>query len=197
MDSLADKQLMLRVRDGDPGKLGVLFERHHRMLFNFFVRLTGNRTVSEDLVQEVFFRMLKYRHTYRAESSFTSWMYQIARNAQIDHFRKGKQEAHLDEGEDLHREEPVSRNPIPDELLEQQQEIHLLRRALSKLPPEKRELLLLSRFQNLKYQEIAEILACDVGTVKVRVFRTLRELAEIFSRLSHGKASSNGWSRNL
>jgi len=85
---------MLKVRDGDLGKLSFLFERYHRALFNFFLRSTGNRDLSEDLVQEVFLRILKYRHTFRPDSQFSAWMYHVARNAQIDHFRKHK---HADE----------------------------------------------------------------------------------------------------
>lgn len=85
---LSDSVLMQQVRDGDLRKLAVLFERHHRALFHFFLRCTGNRELGEDLVQEVYFRILRYRHTYDPKYSFTAWMYQIARNAQMDHFQK-------------------------------------------------------------------------------------------------------------
>src|SRR5258708_40287137 len=88
---------MLAVRDGDVERMGVLFDRHHRMLFNFFLRVAGNRGLSEDLVQEVFFRMLKYRHTYQGAANFTAWMYQIARNAHLDHTRKRRLEIVPDE----------------------------------------------------------------------------------------------------
>jgi len=184
VDPTVDNQLMQKVREGDTAQLSVLFERHHKLLFNFFLRLTGNRELSEDLVQEVFLRMLKYKHTYRADSQFKAWMYQIARNAHIDSFRRVTQELPWDEGEDNPRGEPISPTPIPDEALQQKQEVTLLRQALAKLPREKREVLVLSRFQNLKYEEIAEILACDVGTVKVRVFRAVKELAGIFFKVS-------------
>jgi RNA polymerase sigma-70 factor, ECF subfamily len=184
VDPTVDNQLMQKVRDGDAAQLSVLFERHHKLLFNFFLRLTGTRELSEDLVQEVFLRMLKYRHTYRADSQFKAWMYRIARNAHIDSFRKVNQEVLFEEGEENPRNEPISQKPIPDQALQQKQEVTLLRQALAKLPREKREVLVLSRFQDLKYEEIAEILACDVGTVKVRVFRAVRELAEIFLRIS-------------
>jgi RNA polymerase sigma-70 factor, ECF subfamily len=87
VSSAADNELMLKVRDGDLGKLSFLFEHYHRALFNFFLRSTGGRDLSEDLVQEVFLRILKYRHTFRPDSQFSAWMYHVARNAQIDHFR--------------------------------------------------------------------------------------------------------------
>src|SRR5579872_1362844 len=83
-----DEQLMLAVRNGDVGQLAVLFDRHHRLLFDFFAKLTGSRAVAEDLVQDVFFRILKYRETFRDESRFKAWMFHIARNARIDYYRK-------------------------------------------------------------------------------------------------------------
>ena len=89
---ISDNQMMEDVKTGKVEKLAVLFEKYHVQLFNFFLRLTGNRGVSEDLVQDVFMRILKYRKTYRGQSKFTVWMYQIARNAHIDHLRKKKGE---------------------------------------------------------------------------------------------------------
>jgi RNA polymerase sigma factor (sigma-70 family) len=185
VNSPADHVVMLKVRDGDVAKLGLLFERYQGVLFNFFLRLTGNRQISEDLVQDVFFRMLKYRHTYLDESDFTTWMYQIARNVRFDYFRKRKREVMLNEEEN----ERVSPGPGQGEKLERDQQVVLLRGALARLPEEKREILLLSRFQNLKYDQIARILCCDVGTVKVRVYRAVRELGEIFFRLSGERVS--------
>src|SRR5689334_18835402 len=88
---------MLEIRDGDIGKLSFLFERHHRALFNFFLRLTSNRELSEDLVQDVFLRILKHRDTYQAKTSFTAWMYQVARSAHIDNLRKRKPESQWNE----------------------------------------------------------------------------------------------------
>ena len=176
---------MLQVRDGEVEKLGVLFERHQRMLFNFFVRLTNDRELSEDLVQEVFFRMLKYRHTFQPENQFRSWMFQIARNAHFDASRKRQREARLNSP--VSGEEMVAPEPTPDQRAGRQQEIRLLQRALARLPLEKREVLLLSRVQDLNYNEVAEILGCDPGTVKVRVHRALKELRDIFRELTGEK----------
>jgi RNA polymerase sigma-70 factor (ECF subfamily) len=75
------------VRDGRVEKLAVLFERHQVVLYNFFLRLTGNRSASEDLVQDVFMRILKYRAGYQGRDRFAVWMFRIARNAHIDHLR--------------------------------------------------------------------------------------------------------------
>ena len=140
LDNESDQMLMISVRDGNMEKLGVLFERHHGQLFNFFLRLTGNRHLSEDLVQEVFVRLLKYRHTYRENRMFTTWMFQIARNARIDYFRKSPHdEVSIDSGARVH----VSPMPIPGEQTEESERMQIMQIALSHLPEDKREVLLL------------------------------------------------------
>ena len=176
---------MGQVRDGDLGSMAVLFERHHRPLFNYFVHMNGNREFSEDLVQDVFVRMLKYRQSYQPEKPFTAWMYQIARNAQNDAMQKRKFEVDLGNAD-------VSMTHGMDEKLKRQQEIELLRRAMARLPVDKRELLVLSRFQNLKYEEIAAILGCEVGAVKVRVYRAVRALGQVFFELSQRRIPAPG-----
>lgn len=185
MSSIADTLLMKQVRDGDVEKLGILFERYHKTLYNLFLRLTSRGDISEDLVQEVFFRMLKYRQTYQGHSKFTTWMYKIAHNACADYFRKYKQVKPLDEKRVAH----ISSDPVPEAELEKQQDIALLRTALTKLPLKKREVLVLSRFHNMKYDEIAELLGCRTGTVKVHVHRAIKHLRKIYTELSGGKAS--------
>ena len=87
---------MLAVRDGDVEKLGLRFEKHNKHLYNFFLRQTGKDRESEDLTQEVFFRMLKYRHTYKNEGNFMVWMFKIAHNARNDYYKKHKQLDNLD-----------------------------------------------------------------------------------------------------
>jgi RNA polymerase sigma factor (sigma-70 family) len=172
-----DHQLMLAVRDGDLDKLGYLFERHHKKLYNFYLRQVADRLTCEDMVQEVFFRMLKYRHTYRGEGKFTTWMYSIAHNVRVDQFRgAGSRQEFTGEIDGL-----VSPQPNPEELTERSSRFATLHRALERLSVEKREVLVLSRFQGLKYEEIAQILGCPVNTVKARVFRAIKDLKAHFS----------------
>ena len=180
MDLSTDHQLMLTVRDGNVQKLGLLFERYHKLLYNFFLKQTGNQQTSEDLVQEVFLRMLKYRHTYRGVGKFTTWMFQIARNAGVDFFRQQSRYEYQNEEID----QLLSNDPDPDQVLEQESDIDILQKALARLSPEKREVLVLSRFQNLRYQEISQILGCKLGTVKARVFRALKDLTKNYFELS-------------
>jgi len=186
-----DEALMAQVRSGDLRKLALLFERHHRPVYNFFRHMTGDSDLSQDLTQDVFFRILRYRHTYEDGRPYAAWMYQIARNAKTDAAQKRKGELRRvnDPNEDEEMPEPVSLRPGIEETLGRRQEIRLLRRALERLPEEKRELLVLSRFQNLKYESIAQILGCDAGAVKVRVYRAVRALGQIYLELSGEKAS--------
>jgi len=183
--SPTDNELMEDVRNGRVEKLAVLFERYQTMLYNFFLRLTGNRAASEDLVQDVFMRVLKYRAGYMGESRFNVWLFQIARNAHVDYLRKRKGELPIDE----QFVETPSHEPLPEAAYEADREAELVRRALDRLPVQKRELLVLFRFQNLKLREIAELLGCQVGTVKAQVHRALKDLGRIYVELQGGKTT--------
>jgi RNA polymerase sigma factor (sigma-70 family) len=174
-----DHETMLAVRDGDLDLLGLLFERHRLKLHRFFMGMTGRPAESEDLVQEVFLRMLRHRHTYRDDSRFNAWMFQIARNARIDAFRRSRFERSIDNAPDI-----ASPDPDPAVCLEKEAESALLRRALSMLPEEKREVIVLSRFEDMEFREIARILGARETTVKVRAHRAVKELGELVRRLA-------------
>ncbi len=178
---------MQKVRDGGLETLGVLYERHRTRLLNFFVRLTGDEHLSEDLVHEVFLRMLKYRHTFADRSRFTGWMYQVARNVHFDCWRKRRNEVPLESAEPDGREVFPSPEPAPDLTVNAHEEAGLLQQALSALPVELREVLVLSRFEHLRYEEMAEVLNCTVGAVKMRMHRGLKELKETFTKIAKAK----------
>jgi RNA polymerase sigma factor (sigma-70 family) len=170
------------VQAGDTAQLALLFERHHLSLFRYLVSLTGNRTLSEDLVQEVFFRVIKYARTYDTSLAFPVWLYGIARNAYFDLHRKHRREAPADPLREI-----SSKDPLAEEVMTRQQDVRFLQEALQALPEEKREVLVLTRFHNLRHDEIARLLECEVGTVKVRVYRALKELREKFCELRGDK----------
>src|SRR3954470_10667730 len=96
-EALTDEELMLRVRNDEVETLSELFERYHVALFNFFYRLTADPPASEDLVQDTFYRILKYRRTYKSGTAFRTWMYQVARNARTDRFNRQRDEVELDD----------------------------------------------------------------------------------------------------
>lgn len=169
---------MAEVSSGQVARLAVLFERYHRALFRYFVSMNGDREQAEDLVQEVFFRMLRYRTSYDPAQSFTGWMYQIARNAGVDQRRKRREVVDIEMFKEL-----VSDSPGPEQRAARGQDLALLHRAMGQLPEDKREILVLSRFQGMKHEDIAQVLGCEVGTVKVRVYRAIRALEQIYFAL--------------
>jgi RNA polymerase sigma factor (sigma-70 family) len=182
MKSVPDEDVMLQVRNGEVEMLGVLFDRYQTPLYNFYSKMTQDGVVSEDLVQEVFLRILRYRQSYRPGTAFRTWMYQIARNTRLDQVRKVRPETTL-------ASEPVAAS-LSDSA-QQQQEAAMLQLALMQLPEDKREILVLSRFQELQYDEIARLLGCEVGAVKVRVHRALQQLREVFLQLEAGTAPTD------
>ncbi len=179
--TLSDHELMLAVRDGELDALGELFERHHGPLYGFLVKFTGQRTAAEDIVQTVFQRMLKYRHTYRDEGNFTAWMYHLARRCAADHFRKSNAAPAATDPADL--QDHADDAPHAGDRAATSDDHALLHTALSRLDRDDREVLLLSRFQELPFAEIAAVLECSVGAAKVRAHRALRELRDTYFQL--------------
>lgn len=174
MDSNSDNALMLKVKEGDLDKLGLLFERYNRRLYRFFYRLTHRRDVSEDLVQGVFERILKYRDSYTDDGAFATWIFQIARNLQIDHYKSSQKNEEL--GEFINWDQLEGNSLEPEEEQQSKAELKLLQKAMDQLNDTKKQTLVLSRFEGFKYKEIAEIMDCTESAVKVRIFRAMNEL---------------------
>lgn len=177
----SDHALMLAVRAGELDALGELFERHHGPLYGYLVKLTGDRATAEDITQTVFQRMLKYRHTYRDDGSFTAWMYHLARRCAADSFRKGRTAPQAMDPADLH--EFADDAPHAAVHAVTRDDHALLHSALQQLDRDDREVLLLSRFQELSFAEISGILECSVGAAKVRAHRALQQLRTVYFRL--------------
>ena len=170
---------MHEVQGGHLDALGEIFERHHRPLFRFLSRTTGDRALAEDLTQEVFVRILKYRHTYDEGSRFETWLFRIARNARADHFRTRPPLAMtVDDALDM-----PAPAPGPAQQFERETEARQLECALRQLGEEPRDLLVLARYHDMPYDQIAELLGIEVGAVKVRVHRALKQLRALYFRL--------------
>jgi RNA polymerase sigma-70 factor (ECF subfamily) len=181
IDLMNDEQLMEAVKNGNLAQASLLFDRFHKRIFNFLARMTNDREVAEDLTQNVFERMLKYRHSYKPELKFQSWLYQMARNAFSDYYQQQKQRTPANV-----KVEKLSEH-IPDiiDAFEQEENEKRLIRALSQLPDDYRELLVLTRFQNLKYEEVAGYLDMTVTNVKVKVHRAIGLLRENYFQLEN------------
>ena len=178
---MTDEHIMETVKDGNLQQASILFDRYHKRIFNFLARITADKQVAEDLTQNVFLRLLKYRHTYKPEMKFQSWIYQMARNTFADHYQYQKQRM------PVRMEIEKLRDQLPDvmDALEQEETEARLIRALAKLPDDYRELLVLTRFQHLKYEEVAHFLDMTVSNVKVKVHRAIGQLRENYFELEN------------
>ena len=174
---------MERLKSGNTQCLALLYERYYHNLFGFFYRMSGGkRDVSEDLVHNVFERILKYKHTYKEGSQFTYWMYHLARNVFVDQFKKRNP---LHQSKELTAVGEVHNGQLQtDRMLEKQEEIDILQLALDHLGEEDREFIVLSRYQYLRYKEIARMKNISEGAVKVRVHRAIQKLKNHYLMLS-------------
>ena len=183
METLSDNALMQKVKNGDIDQMGLLYERYHRQLYRFLYNMTRQKELSEDLVQNIFIKMLKYNEGFLGYGEFKTWMYRIARNTVYDHFKKVKKTpAHTDVTD---YETRIAGEQSTDAQIEKEQELKLLGYAMEKLSAENRELLILCRFQELKYHEIAQILNTTEGAVKVRIHRALNQLKSNYMKIDN------------
>ncbi len=193
-EALDDHSLMLRVREGDIPVLGELFQRHSRPLYGFFVRLTGDRVGSDDMVQQVFQRILRYRHTYRDVGSFTGWMYIIARRVLAD-FQRHRFQSQPPADEPALEQLPDERAHAA-EAAEAVDQTAMLHRALAALPEDVREVIVLSRFQELSYEEVARVLDISLSAVKARIHRAMKDLRTTYFRIQKTPPSGPGRPRS-
>jgi RNA polymerase sigma-70 factor (ECF subfamily) len=166
---------MNKVKQGDLSELSGLFERYHVRLYNFFLKLTMNTSVSQDLTQNLFYRIIKYRHTFRDDSTFKSWVYQMARNLHIDYRRQNKRTSDRFEHVEDYDENVLDTTPAFEE-----EDYERLDKALTKLSPDQQEIIVLSRYQGLKYEEISKIQNSTVANIKVQMHRAIKQLREIY-----------------
>ncbi len=177
MQNLSDEAIMLKVVNGQIEQLGLLFERYHVRLYNFYLRQVCDQDLSRDLTQNTFERVLKYKHTYRAEMPFKAWFYQIARNVKSDHFKKNKYD--MKSLDDIQYDRNL-RLSEEDHSLEKKEHLQMLQNALQRLPEDKREILVMSQLEEMEYQQIAEVYQITENHARVRVHRALKALKDVF-----------------
>jgi RNA polymerase sigma factor (sigma-70 family) len=169
---LTDEKIMQRVKDGQLSELTTLFERYHVPLYNFFLKLTTDRNASEDLTQTLFYRILRFRHTFNgASGNFRPWMYQMARNIHADYC---KQKIRISEIV-ANTDNEAADIPLSEEGFEEH-DYEKLKAAMAALGPVDRELLVLSRYEGLKYAEIAEMKNMSLSAIKVQIHRAMKAL---------------------
>ena len=185
LEKLTDEKLMARFQKGEIQAFEVLLARHRRGVFNFVLRFVGNRDLAEDLVQDIFLRLVAAAQSFQKRSKFTTWLYTIARNLCIDHYRKKqhRREASLDqplnpggESEATLMDRLPSNTPAPDRQADNHRVQDRIREAIEKLSDEQREVFLMREEAGLPFDEIARIVDAPVNTVKSRMRYALQNL---------------------
>ena len=188
MAGSTDEELLLAVQAGDTNSFGALVARWERPLFHFVYRMISRTEDARDICQETFLRILKKNQRFKPGAKFSTWMYQIALNLCRDQLRKKRRwSALVVEGGE--RIEAQSRRPDgqkgtadPAEAAERRERCEAVTRALTMIPPEQREVLILKEFEGMKFREIAEILGCPESTVKSRMYYGLNGLKSVLAR---------------
>ena len=178
-----DEELMARFQTGDSGAMEELFARFQKPLFNFFYRMVGRRETAEDLVQETFLKLCRFGNTFRgSDAKFTTWLYSVAGNQCRDHLRHSARRPETPFG-DLEQnysengfEPPVHENSPVEEHLIRMEVRSALKTAIYSLPEKERTAIVLREYHGLEYKEIAEVLGCPIGSVKVLIFRARQRL---------------------
>lgn len=170
MEALSDEMIMQKVANGNVDLLKVLFDRHHKYVYNYLYKMSGDGMLSEDLTQDVFYKMIKYRSSYK-NGSFVSWLFTIARNNLKSHFTRNHK---------VHQDIQSLEYRLAENELGRQEDYSHLQNALNKLNTADRELVILNRFKNIQYEELAEILDSTPGAVKTRMSRALKKLKQYY-----------------
>jgi RNA polymerase sigma-70 factor (ECF subfamily) len=174
--TFSDEALMAQVQAGDLDQLTGLFERYQGPLFGFLARLAnGDRDLAQDLTQNVFVRVLRYRASFQPGQAFRAWVYQLARHVWADHYQRQRPTADLEEVEKTASHGRAAQAQRADK--DQNEALH---EALSLLPAAQREVLVLHRFEGFDYAEIGEQLGCTAGAARVKAHRALDALRKIY-----------------
>lgn len=181
-----DAELMLRAKAGDQAGFGLLVERHRGPVIRFLYRMVENQAVAEELAQEVFLRVYKARGGYEPTAKFTTWLFRIATNLALNHLRDGRGrriEDSLDQTDlDSPRSEPADGRPSVEQALVAESRLREVRRAVGALPDKQRVAVLMHKYQEMEYSQIARILDCSESAVKSLLFRAYGTLR---MRLAH------------
>ncbi len=185
INGLSDAEIMLRVKAGDDGAFSVLVEKFRRPMVSFMYRMTHNSAIAEELAQEVFLRVYRSRANYTANAKFSTWLYRIATNLAVNHARDTRHErpevtVNIDESD----EETGLAVDVPDTSLNAEQSILrrerlvAIKRHVQSLPERQRMAVLMHKYQNMDYKQIAEVLHLSESATKSLLFRAYETLRE-------------------
>jgi RNA polymerase sigma-70 factor (ECF subfamily) len=181
-----DAELMVRVKEGDGACFGVLLEKHRSPVIHFLYRMVQNRAVAEELAQEVFLRVYRSRGTYEPTAKFTTWLFRIATHLALNSLRDGKNDRRQERLDDDSSESPARQvfdtRPSVEAVMVKEARLQEVRRAVAGLPGKQRAAVLMHKYQEMEYAQIASVLNCSESAVKSLLFRAYETLR---ARLAH------------
>jgi RNA polymerase sigma-70 factor (ECF subfamily) len=181
-----DAKLMLRVKDGDGASFALLLEKYRASVTHFLYRMVQEQAVSEELAQEVFLRVYRSRETYEPTAKFTTWLFRIATHLALNWLRDQKNERgqeRLDESvEDAPARDVADRSPSVEQSMVHRVKVEEVRRAVAALPEKQRAAVLMHKYEEMEYSQIAKVLSCSESAVKSLLFRAYETLRV---RLAH------------
>jgi RNA polymerase sigma-70 factor (ECF subfamily) len=186
-----DAQLMLRVRDGDEESFRVLLERHRNPVIRFVYRMVQDQAVAEELSQEVFLRVYRARGTYEPTARFTTWLFRIATHLALNSLRDGRNERgqrRLDEERDgdVPVREVADRKPSVEQRMVYETRLREVRDAIGLLPEKQRAAVLMHKYEEMEYAQIANVLECSESAVKSLLFRAYETLRARLAYMATG-----------
>jgi RNA polymerase sigma-70 factor, ECF subfamily len=183
--AMSDAEIMLRVREGDDSGFDLLVQKYHKPIIHFMFRMVHNQAVAEELAQEVFLRVYRSRHSYRAEARFTTWLYRIATNLGVNHARDTKHER---AAQNIYLDQPdPETGTTPDvadatasveQELVRDERMRAIRQHVMALPERQRTAVLMHKYQGLDYKQIGEVLKLSESATKSLLFRAYQTLRE-------------------
>ncbi|WP_051670907.1 RNA polymerase sigma factor [Bryobacter aggregatus] len=184
---------MLRVREGDESSFALLLEKHRNSVIHFLFRMVQNRAIAEELAQEVFLRVYRSRESYEPTAKFTTWLFRITTHLALNHVRDRRNDR-LNDSIDNNAEDAVPRQ-LADRVTNVEQRLlkdarlSEVRNAIEQLPEKQRLAVLLHKYQEMEYSQIAGVLGCSDSAVKSLLFRAYETLRD---RLKHFSPGSDG-----
>ena len=185
-----ESRIVQKVIKGDVNAFEKLVLAYEKNVYNIALRMTGNSEDASDMTQEAFIKAYNSLHSFRGDSKFSVWLYRIVSNVCLDFLRSRNRRATVslsvenDEGEEMELD-IADEASSPQALLDRSLTRDAVRRGLQALPPDHREILLLREIQGLSYDEIAETLDLEVGTVKSRIFRARKKLCAFLIKIKN------------
>lgn len=178
-----DAEVMLRVKAGDDAAFDFLVRKYRRPIINFMYRMAHNSAAAEDLAQEVFLRVYRSRSSYEASAKFTTWLYRIATNLGMNYTRDTRHERpenimNLDEPDEETGQSPdlADRTPSVEEEIMRRERLRAIRQKVEALPERQKVAVLMHKYQQMDYRQIADVLKLSESATKSLLFRAYETL---------------------